>query len=109
MAKNILKQYCQEMPYWELMFDVRDKEMKERWGNFFLRNRLVWVSGKLFTKEDNNFKTANYMFVNQQFLLTYGISTPDFETLKGYCKIDSPQQLLRKIKEHLLKKTMENP
>ena len=101
---NILKQYCQEMPYWELMFDVRDEEMKERWGNFFLRNRISWCSGKLFTKEDNNFNKANYMFINHQFLLTYGISNPSTEVTASYCKIDSPQQLLRKIKEHLLKK-----
>ena len=86
------------------MFDVRDEEMKERWGNFFLRNHLQWNSGRPFSKEDYNFKKANYMFINRQLCLAYGISNPSTEVTASYCKIDSPQQLLRKIKERLLKK-----
>ena len=101
MARNILKRYCQEMPWWELMFDVRDKEIKEQWGDFFLHNHLQWNSGRPFSKEDYNFSKATYMFINRQLYLTYGISNPSTEVASSYCKIDSPQQLLRKIKEHL--------
>lgn len=92
------------MPYRELVCDVSDKKMKEQWGDFLLHNRLLWNSGRPFTKGDYNFSFAHYMCINHNLYLTYGTSGWSTEMASFYHKVDSPQQLLREIKEHFIKK-----
>lgn len=92
------------MPYRELMCDVRTKEKKKEWGDFFQNNRMLWSSGRPFSKEDFHLKIANWVFINRDLYLTYGVSCSILEEIVSfYSKIDSPRQLLRKIKEHFTK------